>query len=268
LLRATILGCGSSPGVPRIGNDWGACDPSEPRNRRLRCSLLIERRDERGAATTILIDTGPDLRQQLLAANVKRLDAVLYTHAHADHVHGIDDLRAFWIQSHQRLPVYADAATQARLDQAFGYCFRTPAGGAYPPILEANLIEAGRAFTIGGPGGPVSFLPFVQTHGDSYSLGFRVGGLAYSCDISAVPSEAVDVLRGLDVWIMDALRYQPHPSHFSVREALTEIDRLKPRHAVLTHMHLDLDYARLKRELPANVEPAFDGMAIDFEIPD
>ncbi len=263
-LVATILGCGSSPGVPRIGNDWGACDPKEPKNRRLRCSLLIEQTSDHGRKTVVLIDTGPDVRAQLLGANVNQLDAVLYTHAHADHSHGIDDLRVFWQNTKRRVDVFADAATLARFNEAFAYCFKTPAGSDYPPILEAHEVTPGIPFAIDGPGGSIDFLPYRQVHGDIHTLGYRVGNLAYSCDVSALPDETLTHLSGLDTWIVDALRYRPHPSHFSVRDTLAWIDRLKPRRAVLTHMHIDLDYQRLRRELPANVEPGYDGMIIEI----
>lgn len=261
-LKVTILGCGSSPGVPRIGNDWGACDPNEPKNRRTRCSILIERADG-GGVTRVLVDTGPDVRAQLLAAGVNSIDGVVYTHGHADHVHGIDDLRAFWQNTHRLVDVYADASTMARLMQAFGYCFATAPGSFYPPILKHHPIEAGRALTIDGPGGRIALMPFRQIHGDIETLGLRVGGLAYSCDVSDLPDEALTTLAGLDVWIVDALRYKPHPSHFSLDEAVAWIGRVKPRRAVLTHMHIDLDYATLRRDLPAGIEPAFDGMTLE-----
>jgi phosphoribosyl 1,2-cyclic phosphate phosphodiesterase len=263
-LTATILGCGSSPGVPRIGNDWGECDPNEPKNRRTRCALLVERFGEAKKPTRVLVDTGPDLRPQLLAANVDHLDGVLYTHAHADHLHGIDDLRAFWLRTKRLVDVYADEATETRILDAFGYCFRTPPGGAYPPILRMNRLTAGEPLVIDGPGGPVGVVPFDQVHGDGTSLGFRFGGLAYSCDVSGLSDEAEALLAGLDVWIVDALRRTPHPSHLSLGEALAWIDRLKPKRAVLTHMDTNLDYAALKRELPPGVEPGYDGMTIAF----
>jgi phosphoribosyl 1,2-cyclic phosphate phosphodiesterase len=263
-LRATILGCGSSPGVPRIGNDWGACDPAEPRNRRLRCALLIERFDGGSGPTTVLVDTGPDVRTQLLNAGVKHVDGVVYTHAHADHIHGIDDLRAVWQNSKRLVDVYADVPTTARLEQAFEYCFRSLPGSFYPPILRQHPMTIGTPLTISGAGGPIHILPFRQIHGDIDTIGLRVDGLAYSCDISALPAESEGTLAGLDVWIVDALRYRPHPSHFSVEQSLEWIDKLKPRRAVLTHMHTDLDYQRLRRELPAHVEPAYDGMQIEF----
>jgi phosphoribosyl 1,2-cyclic phosphate phosphodiesterase len=263
--RATILGCGSSPGVPRISNDWGACDPSEPKNRRSRCSLLIERFESlSGKPTRILVDTGPDVRNQLLAAHVDRLDGVIYTHAHADHIHGIDDLRAFWLNTKRLVDVYSDDATTRRLFEAFGYCFTAPPGSFYQPMLRHTPIGAGTTFAIDGPGGPIEVRPFRQIHGDIDTLGLRVGGLAYSCDVSHLPDEALPELDGLDLWIVDALRYRPHPSHFSVSDALHWIERLRPRRAVLTHMHSDLDYQALRRELPGDIEPAFDGMQVEF----
>ena len=259
-----ILGCGSSPGVPRIGNDWGACDPANPRNSRLRCSALVRRTSERGETTDVLIDTSPDLRRQALDARLARVDGVIYTHAHADHLHGIDDLRAFVLNTRKRVEIYADDSTLAHLRYAFSYCFTTPPGSDYPPILNANRIEAGVAVHVSGSAGPLSALPIKQTHGRSHTLGLRFGSLAYSPDVSALDDDAAAKLQDLDVWILDALRYKPHPSHFSVAEALEWIKRLKPRRAILTHMHVDLDYEALRRELPSNVEPAYDGMVVDF----
>ncbi|CAN5321675.1 MBL fold metallo-hydrolase [soil metagenome] len=265
-LRATILGCGASPGVPHIGNYWGACDPAEPKNRRSRCALLLERFEAGPRPTRVLVDTGPDVRSQLLAANVDFLDAVVYTHAHADHLHGIDDLRAFWLRTKQLLDVYADAPTAERLNSGFGYCFTTPPGGSYPPILRLNAIEPGTALTIGGAGGPLTLMPFLQLHGDITTLGLRIGGLVYSCDISGLHEAGLPQMANVDTWIVDALRYAPHPSHFSVTDALQAIARIQPRQAVLTHMHADLDYATLRRDLPAGVEPAYDGMALEIEL--
>ena len=262
-LKVTVLGCGSSPGVPRIGNDWGACDPTEPRNRRLRCSILIER-IKNGGVTRVLVDTGPDIRAQMLAAGVNSLDAVVYTHSHADHTHGIDDLRAFWQNSRRLVDIYADAATTERLKQAFGYCFETVPGGSYPPILKHHPIAAGRPLTIDGAGGAMTITPFRQIHGEIDTLGLHVGGLAYSCDVSDLPEASLPALAGLDVWIVDALRYKPHPSHFSLSETLQWIDRVRPHRAILTHMHTDLDYATLTREMPQGVEPAYDGMQIEL----
>jgi phosphoribosyl 1,2-cyclic phosphate phosphodiesterase len=263
LYRFTVLGCGSSPGVPRIGGDWGACDRANPRNRRRRCSLLAERVTASGR-TQVLIDTSPDLREQAIGVGIATIDGVLFTHAHADHIHGIDDLRGFVLNMRRRVDIYADAPTMTRLREAFGYCFETPEGSDYPPILNAHSIEAGSAVTIEGQGGPLSALPINQIHGRIMSLAFRIGGLAYSPDVSDLDDEAEYRLQDLDVWILDALRYTPHPSHLSVKQALGWMERLKPKRAILTHMHGDLDYETLRRALPMNVEPAYDGMVIEL----
>jgi phosphoribosyl 1,2-cyclic phosphate phosphodiesterase len=263
-LRFTVLGCGSSPGVPRIGGDWGACDPKNPKNRRRRCSLLAQRISRRGGFTNVLVDTSPDLREQALAAGIGTLDGVLFTHPHADHIHGIDDLRGFVMNMQRRVDLYADPPTMARLKAGFGYCFETPAGSEYPPLATAHSIAAGVPVTIEGKGGALTLLPISQVHGRISSLAFRFGGLAYSPDASGFGTEAERQLENLDVWILDALRPRPHPSHLSLAEALQWIERLKPKRAILTHMHVDLDYETLKRELPENVEPAYDGMVIEL----
>jgi phosphoribosyl 1,2-cyclic phosphate phosphodiesterase len=262
-LRARILGCGSSTGVPRVGLGWGDADPNNPKNRRRRCSLLVERRNAAGR-TCVLVDTSPDLREQLLDAEVEWLDAVLYTHEHADHTHGIDDLRPLTLKRRRRVDVYADEPTSRALNARFGYCFATPAGSDYPPIVVAHRLEAGRPVTIAGDGGAIAALPFLQVHGDIGSLGFRFGNLAYSADVSAIAPQSVPLLQGLDVWILDALRYRPHPSHFALADALRWIDELKPKRAILTNMHSDLDYDKLRRELPSHVEPAHDGLLVEF----
>jgi phosphoribosyl 1,2-cyclic phosphate phosphodiesterase len=262
-LRLTILGCGSSAGVPRVGVGWGACDPANPKNRRRRCSILVERTAPDGRATSVLVDTTPDLREQLLGADVNRLDAVLYTHEHADHIHGIDDLRPLAIVMHRRIPVYADRMTSELLQIRFGYCFEAPAGSGYPPILEMRHLKAGAATVVAGPGGAVDAMPFRMIHGDIEALGFRFGDIAYAPDVSQMPEESLDHLRGLDVLILDALRYAPHPTHFSVSEALDLIAQVKPRRAILTNLHTDLDYEKLRRELPPGIEPAYDGLQIE-----
>jgi phosphoribosyl 1,2-cyclic phosphate phosphodiesterase len=259
--EATILGCGSSGGVPRIGYGWGACDADEPKNRRRRCSLLVRRTDASGT-TTVLVDTGPDVREQLLDAEVSWIDGVLYTHEHADHTHGIDDLRVLAIFKRRLVDVHADDATADLLRLRFGYCFEMPPGSHYPPILALHRIGAGVPVTIGGAGGAITALPFRQHHGDIDALGFRFGRMAYSSDVNGLPDESLSALEDLDVWIVDALRPQPHPSHWCLDEALVWIERLKPRRAILTNMHTDLDYDTLRRSLPEHVEPAFDGMAI------
>jgi phosphoribosyl 1,2-cyclic phosphate phosphodiesterase len=262
-LKFTILGCGSSGGVPRPALGWGACDPTNPRNRRRRTSLLVERRDGDGV-TRILVDTSPDLREQLLDAEVDGLDAVLYTHEHADHTHGVDDLRALYIKQRRPIDVYLDDYTSKSMHTRFDYCFRAPPGSEYPPIVSEHRLTAGESVTVAGKGGPLTALPILQAHGDIASFGFRFGNLAYSCDLSGMPPESAAALTGLEVWIVDALRYRPHPSHFSLDDALAWIGRLKPRRAILTNLHADLDYEELYAKLPANVEPAYDGMT--FEI--
>lgn len=261
---ATILGCGSSGGVPRIGNDWGACDPFEPRNRRRRCSLLVEGWTEGSdQPTRLVIDTGCDLREQMLEAAVDRVEAVLYTHEHADHTHGIDDLRVLALHNRKRVDVYFNAQTGARLREAFAYCFEAPKGSDYPPILNAHEITAGDDIVVDGPGGSITVTVFEQTHGNIVSLGFRIGKLAYSCDLSGFPEASFGAISGLDVWIIDALRHTPHPSHLSLPETLTWIERFTPKHAILTNMHIDLDYRQTDADTPGNVTPAFDGMRID-----
>ncbi len=262
-LSFTILGCGSSAGVPRPGLGWGACDPSNPKNRRRRCSLLVEQRGQAGV-TRILVDTSPDLREQLLDAEVDWLDAVLFTHEHADHTHGIDDLRTLVIHRRRRIDVYLDEATSRAMHGRFGYCFMTPPGSAYPPIVTEHRLVAGHSLTVTGQGGAVHVLPILQSHGDIPSLGFRFGRVAYSCDLNDLPPESADALRGLDLWIVDALRERPHPSHFNVADSLDWIARIKPRRAVLTNMHADLDYGELCRRLPDHIEPAHDGMQFTF----
>jgi phosphoribosyl 1,2-cyclic phosphate phosphodiesterase len=264
LLRFTVLGCGSSPGVPRIMGDWGNCDPSNPRNRRTRTAAMVERVAEDGGTTRVVIDTGPDFRAQMLAANVGHIDAVVYTHPHADHIHGIDDLRGYWLEQRKLIDVHADVPTLSRLKQAFAYCFETPPGGSYPPIVRAHLIDPPAPFTVEGEGGDLTFEPLPQIHGDIHSLGFRVGRLAYCPDVSDFPQATVARLEGLDVLVIDALQYKPHPSHFSLGEALEWIERLKPGHAVLTHMHTPLDYETVRAETPVGVEPAYDGMVLEI----
>ena len=260
---ATILGCGSSAGVPRVAQGWGACDPANPRNRRRRCALHVSREGIAGS-TEIVVDLGPDIREQLLDARVMHIDAVLLTHAHADHIHGIDDVRPYVIEHGRLLPVYMDAATSAGVREKFGYIFRTPEGSQYPPLLREHRLTPGEMVALDGPGGPVDALPILFRHGDIDALGFRFGDLAYTPDVSDIPPESAKLLEGLDVWIIDALRYRRHPSHLTVAEALSWIERLKPRRAILTNLHTDLDYATLERELPLNVIPAFDGLRIEL----
>lgn len=262
-LAFTILGCGSSMGVPRPALGWGACDPNNPKNRRRRTSLLAERRGS-GGSTKVLVDTSPDLREQLLDANVDWLDGVLMTHEHADHCHGIDDLRALFVKRRRRVDMYFNEATARTLRMRFSYCFDKPPGSDYPPIVTAHDLEPGRPVTITGEGGAITALPILQQHGDIVSLGFRFGGLAYCCDLSGMPDESAAALTGLEVLVIDALRYAAHPSHLSLSDALRWIERLKPRRAILTNLHSDLDYETLRKELPAHIEPAYDGIRVEI----
>jgi len=262
-MRITILGCGSSGGVPRLGGHWGACDPEEPKNRRGRCSALVERIGPEGT-TSVLIDTSPDMRQQLLNAGVSRLDAVLYTHSHADHVHGLDDLRMIVINMRARLPVWADAPTRAALLERFGYAFIRPEGSMYPPILDMHDIEGD--VTIDGPGGALTFTPFLVNHGGMDALGFKMNNVAYLPDVATIPDDVWPHLQGLRCWIVDALRRDPHPTHSHLDQTLQWIADMAPQEAVLTNMHNDLDYQTLRGELPAHISPAYDGMILNFEI--
>jgi phosphoribosyl 1,2-cyclic phosphate phosphodiesterase len=262
-LCVTILGCGASGGVPRLGYGWGACDPSNPKNRRRRCSILVAQKAADGGTTQVLIDTSPDLREQLLEIGVTSLDAILLTHRHADHTHGIDDLRPLVIKAKRRMDLYMDAATSEVIRYRFGYIFDTPPNSFYPPILDEKRLIGGTACRIGGAGGAIEFLPFELEHGDIDALGFRFGNIAYSPDLKAIPEASRGFLEDLDLWIVDALRYMPHPSHFCLAESLDWIAKLRPRRAILTNLHGDLDFERLRHELPAHVEPAFDGMRIE-----
>lgn len=261
-LTLTILGCGSSGGVPRVGQGWGACDPSEPRNRRQRCSILLERVGEGGARTVVLVDTSPDLREQLLRAEVRQLDGIVLTHPHADHTHGIDDVRPMVMTMRRRIAMHMDAATAAVVRQSFGYIFETPQGSLYPPLLDDVRIEAGRMVSIDGPGGSIQLMPFLLNHGEIDALGLRLGAVAYTPDVKIIPDDSLGYVEGLDLWIIDALRPSPHPSHFSLDDALGWIERTRPRRAILTNLHTDLDYAALNRQVPDHVEAAFDGMSM------
>lgn len=265
-LEYVILGCGSSGGVPRADGDWGACDPSNPKNARSRCSLLVRRRSDAGPEqeTTVLIDTSPDFRLQMSGAGVKRVDAVLFTHDHADQCAGIDDLRVFFLRSRRRTPCYMDAHTHDTLYRRFTYVFRGE--GGYPPICDPmTLPEHGAVFSIDGPSGSIPVTTFEQDHGDIKSVGYRIGDVAYSSDVVGLPEASFAALEGVRVWIVDALRYRPHPTHASVEQALAWIKRVKPQRAILTNLHGDLDYETLRRELPTGVEPAYDGLSFACE---
>ena len=258
-LSFTILGCGSSGGVPRLGGNWGDCDPSNIKNQRSRCSLLVELKGAEGI-TRVLIDTSPDMRSQLLKANVGRLDGVVYTHEHADHVHGIDDLRMIFFNMRKRINVWADTKTQEALLQKFDYTFIQVEGSPYPPILEMFTIEG--QFSIDGPGGKIIFNPFEVQHGTITSLGLRVEDVAYIPDISEMNKLAWDQIKKTNIWILDALRRTPHQSHTHLSQSLDWIEKSGVAQGILTNMHIDMDYETLKNELPKNVEPAYDGMKV------
>ena len=254
-----ILGCGSSGGVPRLGGHWGDCDPANPRNRRQRCSMLVTRTCGT-AVTRVLIDTTPDMRGQLLDADVGTLDAVIYTHAHADHVHGIDDLRMLVFNTRARLQVWADGDTSNALLARFGYAFVQPKGSAYPPICELNTITG--PVTITGDAGELTFDPIKVTHGNIDALGFRVGNVAYMPDVSDIPAPAWEQLENLDIWIVDALRRTPHPTHSHLENTLRWIAKAGAKRGILTNMHIDLDHDTVDAETPDHISPAYDGMEL------
>lgn len=263
-LNVTILGCGSSGGVPRIGRDgpdWGRCNPDDPRNRRRRCSILVRR-----GATAVLVDTSPDMREQLIAARCGELDGVLFTHDHADQTHGLDDLRMVAQNMRRRVRVIGDTGTMKSLKERFEYCFHGAPGG-YPAILEAeDLVEPFQAFAISGKGGAIPVQAFNQDHGNIRSLGFRFGPLAYSSDVVGLPEESFAALEGVECWIVDALRYAPHPTHAHVDRTLEWIARVRPNRAILTNLHHDLDFTELASRLPRGVEPAFDGLQLSLNL--
>ena len=255
-MRVTILGCGPSGGVPRVGGngglgDWGAADPNDPRNRRTRCSILVQDRGK-----TVLVDTSPDLRAQLLAAKVERVDAVIWTHDHADQCHGIDDLRPY-VFRHGVIEAWADRRTLAILRRRFGYCFEAEEGGFYNPLYQAHEIKG--PFTAG----TLPVVPIPLDHGTIPSLGFRFGDVAYANDVVALSDKAFELMRGIEVLIVDAMRYRPHPTHAHLDLALEWIARIGPTRAFLTNLHIDMDYAELDRWTPANVFPCHDGLIIN-----
>ena len=259
----TLLGTGSSGGVPRVGGDWGACDPEEPKNRRLRCSALVQSFNDTGLSTNVLIDTSPDLREQMLRQNVKHLDAILYTHDHADQSHGIDDVRPYFIRQRKPIPTHMSAESKRTLMDRFSYCFEGK--GGYPSILAAQPnLEPLTKVTIAGAGNSVEVIPVDMEHGRIRCLGFRFGNLAYCNDVNVLPESTLEALQGVDTFVVDALRYTPHPSHANLDQALEWVDQIKPRLTVLTNMHVDMDYQTLLKELPEGVVPGYDGMRLEF----
>jgi phosphoribosyl 1,2-cyclic phosphate phosphodiesterase len=260
--KFTILGCGSSGGVPRLGNNWGNCDPSNIKNNRLRCSLLVQKFGVSGV-TSVLIDTSPDMRSQLISASIGILDGVIYTHYHADHVNGIDDLRMIVVNRKKRISVWADKSTQIRLLKSFDYIFGELEGSKYPPVADMKLIAPNTI--VSGPGGDINFQSLEVNHGDIDALGFRIDDVAYIPDFFEIYESTRPLLSNLKYLIIDALRYKPHPSHSHLERTLDRIKTFRPENAILTNMHNDLDYNKLNLETPKNIVPAFDGLS--FKIP-
>ena len=252
-MKVRILGCGTSSGVPRIGNDWGECDPADPRNRRRRVSILVSEGD-----TRILVDTGPDLREQLLDADVGDITAVIWTHDHADHCHGIDDLRQLFHIRGAPLVGYARPETLDTLRLRFAYAFEGK--GGYPPVVSANFLP--EDFEVGG----IRVRTVAQPHGHIVSAGIRFDkdgcSIAYSTDFNVLTDDMQRLFEGVDVWIVDALRRRPHPSHGSLSEVLGWIGSIQPRRAILTHMDHSMDYATIAAELPDGIAPGYDGLEV------
>ncbi len=271
-LRVIILGCGSSGGVPRVGGDWGACDPDNPKNRRSRSSILVQKWTGDGPPpvdqkemTSIIVDTSPDLREQFLAANIQHIDALLYTHDHADQSHGIDDLRAIAYRMRRQIPTYMDAHTKDNVWERFNYCFEMPEGRVHPPILDLQpIIKGGDQLHITGGGGDITVGVLSLSHGPTPALGFIFDGqIAYSPDVWGIEDEVLNTLTGVHTWIVDSLRYNDHPTHANADKALSWLARAQTKRAILTNLHIDMDYDALSAELPPFAEPAFDGMIID-----
>lgn len=255
-MKITILGCGSAPGVPAISSGWGACDPTNPRNRRRRASILVEE-----GVTRLLVDTSPDLRQQLLDAGTRTFDAVVFTHGHADHIHGIDELREVNRVTAKPLPAYATRETLDVLQDRFGYAFKgiPPGASIFRPWLVPAEVVPGRCFEVG----QISALPFLQDHGGSATVGYRFGDVVYSTDILDLPDAARDVVRGAKLWIVGAFGLAPHPTHAHVAKVLDWIADLKPAQAIITHMSNAIDYEALKARIPSHVVPAYDGLVVE-----
>ena len=265
-LRTTILGCGSSGGVPRVGGDWGVCDPNEPRNRRTRCSILIEQwqgetEPDNSEKTVVLIDSSPDLREQLLKARVTHIDALHYTHDHADQSHGIDDLRAIAYRMRQRIPVYMDELTKEVLFRRFDYCFEMPEGRIHPAILELkSLFKSKEQFVIDGAGGRINITALELSHGIAPSFGFKINDIiSYTPDVLDIENDVLDLIKGSQTWICDALRYNRSPSHANVDKAIKWQAYTCVPNMVLTNLHVDMDYKRLSEELMPSQSLAYDG---------
>ncbi len=252
-MRVIVLGCATSTGVPIIGCGCSVCSSDNPRNKRTRCSLFIE-----ASGKNILIDTSPDLRIQAFRHNITRIDAVLYTHSHADHTHGIDELRTYNFMNKMVIPCYGDPQTVSNIMSNFKYIFdgSFPSGGK--PKLSISAVD-GDFYVYG-----IRIIPIEVEHADWLILGYRIGNMAYLTDCSGIPESSAEKLHGLDLLIIDALRYRPHPAHLSVDQSIEVIREIKPKIAVFTHMGHELDYEKLSKELPENIEPAYDGMEFDL----
>lgn len=263
------MGTGSSGGVPRVGNLWGDCDPGEPRNRRRRCSLLVQQKQSRDApdeqVTTVVVDTGADLREQLLTAEVDSIEGVILTHSHADHIFGLDDLRQMAIKLRRPIDVWIDETTRQQVMAAFEYCFAQAPGSSYPSFCAEHTLTPHQRFSVQGPGGAITLNTLIAEHGDITALGVRINDAVYLPDMKRISdTESMAMLSNVDVLIVDALRYKPHPTHMNVEECLAFIQSIKPNRAILTNMHGDLDYQTLKRSLPQGVIPGYDGMRIEL----
>ncbi|MFK7992880.1 MAG: MBL fold metallo-hydrolase [Granulosicoccus sp.] len=268
-LTLTLMGTGSSGGVPRVGNEWGSCDPEEPRNRRRRCSMLIEKEQiqhgDSTGKTTVVIDAGADLREQLLTADVKSIEGVLLTHSHADHIFGLDDLRQMAINLRRPIDVWLDEPTRVQVMAAFGYCFHQAKGSSYPAFCTEHTVTPHESFSIEGPGGSVTLNTLIAEHGDINALGVRIGNAVYLPDMKRISHpDALQLLQDVEILIVDALRYNSHPSHMNLEESLEFITMVKPERAILTNMHGDLDYETINQALPEGVEPGFDGLRIQL----